>query len=39
MTEPADVARGPTNGGDDVVDEARGLVLAALLSRSPALSM
>jgi len=32
MTEPADVARGSTNRGDDVVDEARGLVLAALLS-------
>src|SRR5882762_2844059 len=37
MTEPADVARGPRNRGpknrgDDVVDEARGLVLAALLA-------
>ena len=37
MTEPADVARGrrnrgPANRGDDVVGEARGLVLAALLS-------
>ena len=32
MTEPADVARGSTNRGGDVVDEARGLVLAALLS-------
>ena len=32
MTEPADVARGPTNRDDDVLDEVRGLVLAVLLA-------
>jgi uncharacterized membrane protein YoaK (UPF0700 family) len=32
MTEPAGVARGPTNRGDDFRDEAQGLVLAALLA-------
>ncbi len=32
MTEPVGVARGPTNRGDDVTDEARGLVLAVLLA-------